>query len=680
MSAAKLEKKIWNLELRLREEFQMELQKAFAKIDYLEAQLSGHTSDVDKADLKAPSALPPLRFSMPSAQEMRTSVRKSRVTVVPVDEALDVSDGDSEVSVRAERWVPLEPVAFLESTWNLVLVLGFTEAGWLDIAIACLMLLVSAGLQITFAVILMGQDFLGNPFVAEIQAAQAWRQKVAHDYKHMDLAMTSLVSRVCNQDNGLIVSTNQASLISQINSFLGLGTTEFNPAGLRPGILLCMLCILLWCLYLCHEFRAIFISLEAVAQIPRSWETKFKDGRFLSMSYLRFVSYVLARLARATIAGLLLYAGIVWLANTTSISDLMLNAVALGAVLDVDEMFFAALVPKKIQIKIQDLEAIKITYSRGRSQVESVLLVLAMTGLMLWPWFQLVEPLGAAMQTVKIEYCGGNQDFVIGLNENQGVPVGLRTPAYNASSAASLTEIAVSNFAQADDSSSPWIRFTDTAQEFETQRTDTMNTLAASSSWRVCMDVDQWYLGGEVAPQDKQNAIAYEPFWWSTASGLGWSNTSTCSNMASLCNGDDAHLLRLVCPQTCGCDDHLTSPWYQLQVHGCPERCAETVSDGVEAAACQDHVNESQSLWQELWDDYPDVIASFMGLPDAAKDPNVLGIASLMKSQGCSALSSNGTEPMTGIEFCSGHSSLFTWVHAQHSPGELPDRLHLHGQ
>ena len=28
-------------------------------------------------------------------------------------------------------------------------------------------------------------------------------------------------------------------------------------------------------------------------------------------------------------------AGIVWLANTTSISDLMLNAVALGAVLDV---------------------------------------------------------------------------------------------------------------------------------------------------------------------------------------------------------------------------------------------------------------------------------------------------------------------------------------------------------
>ena len=54
------------------------------------------------------------------------------------------------------------------------------------------------------------------------------------------------------------------------------------------------------------------------------------------------------------IASFLLYGGILWLANTTSIKDLVLNAVALGAILDVDEMFFAALMPKKIQIKIQD--------------------------------------------------------------------------------------------------------------------------------------------------------------------------------------------------------------------------------------------------------------------------------------------------------------------------------------
>lgn len=133
------------------------------------------------------------------------------------------AEADAVPHGRPQRWVPLEPVAFLESTWNLVLVLGYTEqlgsknwkkscrqhsfkgwrpdravgrfiilcrynvllqfnrvavvqtstcvrfgadlhrctsprSGWLDVLIACLMLLVSAGLQITFSIILLSKD------------------------------------------------------------------------------------------------------------------------------------------------------------------------------------------------------------------------------------------------------------------------------------------------------------------------------------------------------------------------------------------------------------------------------------------------------------------------------------------------------------------------------------------
>lgn len=39
----------------------------------------------------------------------------------------DAAEGEVVISGRPERWIPLEPVAFLESTWNLVLVLGYTE-------------------------------------------------------------------------------------------------------------------------------------------------------------------------------------------------------------------------------------------------------------------------------------------------------------------------------------------------------------------------------------------------------------------------------------------------------------------------------------------------------------------------------------------------------------------------
>ena len=46
------------------------------------------------------------------------------------------------------------------------------------------------------------------------------------------------------------------------------------------------------------------------------------------MSYVRFWSYCGLRVLRALIALALLYAGILWLAGTTSIEDLILNAVA----------------------------------------------------------------------------------------------------------------------------------------------------------------------------------------------------------------------------------------------------------------------------------------------------------------------------------------------------------------
>ena len=72
--------------------------------------------------------------------------------------------------------------------------------------------------------------------------------------------------------------------------------------------------------------------------------------------------------------------------------------------------FSAAMQASPFSLPFQDLEAIKITYSQRRSQMESVLLVLAMLLLMFWPWYFLVEPLGESMKEVKVAYCGGYQD------------------------------------------------------------------------------------------------------------------------------------------------------------------------------------------------------------------------------------------------------------------------------
>jgi len=49
------------------------------------------------------------------------------------------------------------------------------------------------------------------------------------------------VSRVCSGDGALILSTVQATLVRQINSYLGIprGTKDFEAPTFQPGLLLC---------------------------------------------------------------------------------------------------------------------------------------------------------------------------------------------------------------------------------------------------------------------------------------------------------------------------------------------------------------------------------------------------------------------------------------------------------
>ncbi|CAE7274649.1 unnamed protein product [Symbiodinium natans] len=275
-----------------------------------------------------------------------------------------------------------EPIPFQETVWNVVLVLGFTGAGWMDILLTLLLAVGSIFMQVMFIWVLCSPSFVGGEFRLEIAAARAWRASIAHDAKYRDLSGTSLASRVCNGDGSLIQSNEQANLLSDINQFLGNGSESFSRAGLPPGIILSGLCILLWCMYLSKEFRAIWISVEASLQMPRARRTVFNNGRFIAVSYARLVVFLTLRLYRVGVAGLLLYAGQQWLAKTTNITDLILNAAALGTILEIDEVVFSSMLPKKIQAAVYDLEAIKVRYTRVKSQLEAAVVFIGVVAML----------------------------------------------------------------------------------------------------------------------------------------------------------------------------------------------------------------------------------------------------------------------------------------------------------
>ena len=195
MSAAKLEKKIWNLEQRLRQEFHVELRRAVgqcvARVQHLEAEvllLRGEKPSRTGAQVAAQDQVSvDVSGDAPLPGAVAEKTQEADVLPVPRPSWPEWPEWEPNEAVAKDEcvdWVPLEPVAFLESTWNLVLVMGFTDAGWLDIIIACLLLIASAGLQIAFSIILLSPDFLGQPFESHIQSAESWRVGVAHDYRH----------------------------------------------------------------------------------------------------------------------------------------------------------------------------------------------------------------------------------------------------------------------------------------------------------------------------------------------------------------------------------------------------------------------------------------------------------------------------------------------------------------
>ncbi|CAE7505193.1 unnamed protein product [Symbiodinium microadriaticum] len=323
-----------------------------------------------------------------------------------------------------------EPIPFAETVWNVVLVLGSTGAGRVDLLLTMLLAVGSVMLQFLFVFVLVSEDFLGGGFDAEIAAARTWRASIAHDAKYRDLSGTSLASRVCNGDGSLIQSNEQANLLADINSFLGLQSEDFAVSGLAPGMILSGLCMLLWCMYLCREFRTIWISMEAILHIPRARKTDFSSGRFAAISYFRLAAYLILRLYRTAITGCLLWAGQQWLANTKSITDLILNASALGTILEIDELVFASLLPKKIQAAIYSLEAVKVRYTRAKSQLEATLIFIGVVAVTLAPIFLWVMPLVDNMQQVKSEFCYGAQNFVVAYNQDSQTTVGLATPSF----------------------------------------------------------------------------------------------------------------------------------------------------------------------------------------------------------------------------------------------------------
>ena len=310
-------------------------------------------------------------------------------------------------------------------------------------------------------------------------------------------------------------------------------------------------------------------------------------------------------LARAVIACILLVGGILWLARTTSIQDLMLNAVALNAILDIDEFLFVGMTPAKIQETLGKLKPKHVSKGHLRSQLESAVHFSCLVSVVLISYFLLLEPLQRIMLMVKTEMCYSNQTFVVAHNTDTQRTIGLVTVMSRDLRNDSISEIAVRAQETSPDGFSTYISFASDVDSFSERRSRTMREEA--DIFPFCVESRLLNSSADMYGDASMQPLATQ-LLNTAAATVGRTGTTSCLELKDQCNRLNARLLRLVCGQTCGCTDPYSSPWYKTEeTQGCASTCLQIARTALASSRCQD----VSVAWSSLRFRAPEVLMGF---------------------------------------------------------------------
>lgn len=212
-----------------------------------------------------------------------------------------------------------------ESLWEAALLVGAPDTSLGDAAttVGLLVLMVATQLIFLYVAAQLGHD---KAITAETESEfRKFRVEIAHDVQYYDAARgVSLARKVCSE-----LAYNEVAA-SQVDQFAVLKTYAGMQDRLWPqGVLLCIIALLVWTFTIVGSVLKAGMTLYSVLRM---------DG-----GPARTAWGVILQLVRLCICCVLAWYGALYLVHTPGIGDLILNAVALEIVLQIDELIFAAL-------------------------------------------------------------------------------------------------------------------------------------------------------------------------------------------------------------------------------------------------------------------------------------------------------------------------------------------------
>jgi hypothetical protein len=362
----------------------------------------------------------------------------------------------------------------------------------------------------------------------------------------------------------------------------------------------------------------------------------------------------------------LLSAGVVWLATTTSIADLVLNTAALCFVMDLDDLLLRALVPQIVQEAVG--EAAPLKFRRPPWNLEAFVPLICIFAICVIVTYTIALGNIQGMVDTKKALCDGFQEFV-SAKSGIGIVQGLETlPFENVHFALddALRRYEVRAVRELMASKHPrdelnlkfvnWHRNEERVFDKGVQE----DWIEVSRDG-FCVDFDN----ASFTSSFRSNY----GFYFNTAreivdpNGHGrFSSEFTCSEYKPFCDGRFHALIRYLCPLTCGCDD-ATSGLLLGKVSklgGCAMPCLQAVDAHVRKAPCSDLPVTSTAVedkaandgWTRYWRSFYETQAA--ALPSMAREYANLTAAKMRN--GCADTT---VEPGTGSGFCDQEFGIF---------------------
>eukprot|EP00931_Biecheleriopsis_adriatica_P003816 TRINITY_DN105576_c0_g1_i1.p1 TRINITY_DN105576_c0_g1~~TRINITY_DN105576_c0_g1_i1.p1 ORF type:complete len:755 (-),score=123.04 TRINITY_DN105576_c0_g1_i1:64-2301(-) len=433
-----------------------------------------------------------------------------------------------------------------------------------------------------------------------------FRSSLAHQVQYADpVSGRSLARQVCDLDDKMVLASSQYSIIDNLNGYLDIGQCL---CLLATG---CWISTMLRELWACVGF-AIAIHTkptddstylgEATRGDDERQENKTIKIRRLSKRRKQVLMFV--ALLRGVLAIALLIVGVRFLAVTLSLSDLVLNTVALEFVSLLDELIMSAFAPRRARNLIAELDHLDIPYRGGSiplnnqirqlityEHLKSVLKLSSLAVGLLLAQLLLIHPLHAKVDMAYKILCSGNLDFVYVLNPATGIVEA--TPSFESKMPFTEQEKTVLSLARPD---LHMVKGWDLSEEQLTEFNALKDTFVmrekfgGGASQAIIQKLKAVSAGGHekaakfLPCQDGAYSADVVESRLKALTGLSVSHCSA-PGVQELCHLRNYSQLRSLCPVVCGCIDAFepAAALFATEQSGCPAICMATSSARIES-------------------------------------------------------------------------------------------------